>query len=109
MSLISIFQRRKILANVNGTSKSEKFPPPHQDGAVGVTTTASFASSLFESKLNRSRASVDSAPSRGKTQATVSESFWKPTKSSSTGLLMDLRRNIRINRKTKGKEVEVSV
>lgn len=45
--------------------------------------------------------------SKDESQATVSESFAKPLKSSSFGLLMDLRRNTRLHRKTKGKELEV--
>lgn len=28
-------QRRRLITHANAKSKSEKFPPPHQDGAVG--------------------------------------------------------------------------
>lgn len=32
-----MLQRRRIITHANAKSKSEKFPPPHQDGAVGFT------------------------------------------------------------------------
>lgn len=32
---LSILQKRRIVSHANAKSKSEKFPPPHQDGAVG--------------------------------------------------------------------------
>lgn len=28
-------QRRRLITHANAKSKSEKFPPPHQDGAMG--------------------------------------------------------------------------
>ena len=28
-------QRRRLITHANAKSKSEKFPPPHQDGALG--------------------------------------------------------------------------
>lgn len=28
-------QRRRLISHANAKSKSEKFPPPHQDGAIG--------------------------------------------------------------------------
>lgn len=53
---------------VNGTSKSEKFPPPHQDGGSGlkldnlhggplsfIASNASLISSDFETKIGKSR------------------------------------------------------
>jgi cyclin-dependent kinase 12/13 len=53
---------------VNGTSKSEKFPPPHQDGGFGVkldnlhgtplsfiASNASLISTDFEAKIEKSR------------------------------------------------------
>lgn len=30
-------QRRRLITHANAKSKSEKFPPPHQDGALGFT------------------------------------------------------------------------
>lgn len=34
-------QRRRLITHANAKSKSEKFPPPHQDGAVGYPLGAS--------------------------------------------------------------------
>ncbi|KAE9445753.1 hypothetical protein C3L33_22354, partial [Rhododendron williamsianum] len=34
-------QRRRLISHANAKSKSEKFPPPHQDGALGVPLGAS--------------------------------------------------------------------
>lgn len=31
----SLKQRRRLITHANAKSKSEKFPPPHQDGALG--------------------------------------------------------------------------
>lgn len=36
IALIStLHQRRRLITHANAKSKSEKFPPPHQDGALG--------------------------------------------------------------------------
>ncbi|GAA0159430.1 hypothetical protein LIER_16202 [Lithospermum erythrorhizon] len=29
-------QRRRLITHANAKSKSEKFPPPHQDGGLGI-------------------------------------------------------------------------
>lgn len=46
--------RWRVMAQTNAKSKSEKFPPPHQDGAVGPVSfgagDASFSYSIFNSK-----------------------------------------------------------
>ena len=34
-------QRRRLITHANAKSKSEKFPPPHQDGALGFPLGAS--------------------------------------------------------------------
>ncbi|XP_020253554.1 probable serine/threonine-protein kinase At1g54610 [Asparagus officinalis] len=99
-------ERQRIIANINATSKSEKFPPPHQDGAVGITT-ASFTSSFFDSKVEAGRPLATLVQNGLKPQTTVSENFSKPLKSSSVGIFMDIRRNHRIYRKKRGKELEV--
>ncbi|XAR54706.1 Cyclin-dependent kinase [Bertholletia excelsa] len=39
--LQSNFDRRRLITHANAKSKSEKFPPPHQDGALGVPLGAS--------------------------------------------------------------------
>lgn len=62
----SNLDRRRIVTKTNPKSKSEKFPPPHQDAAVGYpshnggpasfgpTDDNSFGSSIFDSKSSRS-------------------------------------------------------
>lgn len=40
--IISFFkQRRRLVSHANAKSKSEKFPPPHEDGGLGVPLGAS--------------------------------------------------------------------
>ncbi|PSS26715.1 Serine/threonine-protein kinase [Actinidia chinensis var. chinensis] len=39
--LQSNLDRRRLISHANAKSKSEKFPPPHQDGALGVPLGAS--------------------------------------------------------------------
>ncbi|GFZ11919.1 protein kinase superfamily protein [Actinidia rufa] len=72
--------RWRVLTQANGKSKSEKFPPPHQDGAVGHppdkshnaplsfgAPDTSFGSSIFESKSSSSvndTATTGGGPSR---------------------------------------------
>lgn len=34
-------QRRRLITHANAKSKSEKFPPPHQDGALGFPLDSS--------------------------------------------------------------------
>ncbi|XP_024976984.1 probable serine/threonine-protein kinase At1g54610 isoform X2 [Cynara cardunculus var. scolymus] len=58
--------RRRVVTEANAKSKSEKFPPPHQDAAVGypsnnggpvsffTTDDNSFGSSIFDSNSSRS-------------------------------------------------------
>lgn len=112
---------------VNVTSKSERFPPPHQDGAVGFplddsrngTTTsfivqdASFDSSFFGARENSVGASPGKSTARRKSaskeehQLAPSHALMRSLRPSSIGLLMDLRRNTRIHGRTKGKESEV--
>ncbi|XP_039048987.1 probable serine/threonine-protein kinase At1g54610 isoform X2 [Hibiscus syriacus] len=66
----------RVMTQTNAKSKSEKFPPPHQDGAVGHpvdasnkgpvsfgASNASFSSSIFNSKS--SRFAKSSAPASG--------------------------------------------
>lgn len=102
--------RMRLVTQANAKSKSEKFPPPHQDGAVGVhldtsnnvplsfgPTEQSFDASHFNPKLSKSVRST--APSEGpsKRKKTNKEpqlaSTWKfihAWKPSSVGLSMDL-------------------
>ncbi|XP_073317845.1 probable serine/threonine-protein kinase At1g54610 [Primulina huaijiensis] len=59
--------RLRVMSDIKGKSKSEKFPPPHQDGAVGhhlnssqigpesfTGADLSFSSSIIETKPSRS-------------------------------------------------------
>jgi serine/threonine protein kinase len=56
--------RWRVLSKANGKSKSEKFPPPHEDAAVGVlqdpshksfgVVDPSFSSSIFDTRSSRS-------------------------------------------------------
>ncbi|XP_010929623.1 probable serine/threonine-protein kinase At1g54610 [Elaeis guineensis] len=118
--------RRRMMTCVNVTSKSERFPPPHQDGAVGfplddsrngtasfVVADASFDSSFFEARENSGGALPGKSTARRKSaskeehQVAPSHALVRSLRPSSIGLLMDLRRNTRIHRRTKGKESEV--
>lgn len=73
--------RWRNVTNANGKSKSEKFPPPHQDGAVGYppheisqrghlsfgAADSSFSSSIFSSKSGSVKSSAaPGGPSRRK-------------------------------------------
>lgn len=98
------------MTQANAKSKSEKFPPPHQDGAVGhpLDTSrkgpvsfgapdVSFGSSIFNSKSSGSVKSIGAGggPSRRKTNKddnhrASSQKFIRAFKPSSIGLSMDL-------------------
>lgn len=41
MLVVFLKQRRRLITHANAKSKSEKFPPPHQDGALGFPLGAS--------------------------------------------------------------------
>ncbi|KAF5476503.1 hypothetical protein F2P56_003251 [Juglans regia] len=102
--------RWRIVTQANAKSKSEKFPPPHQDGAVGhpLDTSrkgpvsfgapdVSFGSSIFNSKPSGSVKSIGAGggPSRRKTNKddnhrASSQKFIRAFKPSSIGLSMDL-------------------
>uniref|UniRef100_A0A5B7A1K1 Protein kinase domain-containing protein n=1 Tax=Davidia involucrata TaxID=16924 RepID=A0A5B7A1K1_DAVIN len=104
--------RWRVVTQANGKSKSEKFPPPHQDGAVGFpldashngpvsfgATNTSFSSSIFDPKSSRSVkiAAAKAGPSRRRKtkreepQMAPSRSFIRAFIPSSIGLSMDLR------------------
>ena len=94
----------------NAKSKSEKFPPPHQDGAVGFpqdaaqkgpvsfgATDTSFGSGVFDSKPSGHVGSHAAAgPHRGRktrkedSQTASSWKFMSTFKPSTIGLSMDL-------------------
>lgn len=97
------------MTQANAKSKSEKFPPPHQDGAVGVpgdtsndgplsfgAADRSFDTSNFKPTLSKSRTVTPSeGPSRKKRTNKEPElaSAWKffhAWKPSTIGVSMDL-------------------
>ncbi|XWS51473.1 hypothetical protein CRYUN_Cryun12cG0179300 [Craigia yunnanensis] len=100
----------RVMTQTNAKSKSEKFPPPHQDGAVGHPvdashkgpisfgrTDTSFSSSIFNSKSSgsaKSSGSTDGPSRRRKTnkdlQRAPSRKFVHGFKPSSRGLSMDM-------------------
>ncbi|XP_039032129.1 probable serine/threonine-protein kinase At1g54610 [Hibiscus syriacus] len=97
--------RMMTQTNANAKSKSEKFPPPHQDGGVGhpldashkgppsfAATGTSFSSSIFVSKLSES-GPAGHASRRRKTnkdpRRAPSRKFIRGFKPSSIGLSMD--------------------
>ncbi|KAG2399349.1 serine/threonine-protein kinase [Vigna angularis] len=101
--------RWRVVTHANAKSKSEKFPPPHQDGAVGYLQDASnkgpvslgpdtsFSSGIFNSKPSgpvRSHAGAGHHRGRkAKKEESQMASSWKfirPFKPSTVGLSMDL-------------------
>lgn len=100
--------RWRIVTQANAKSKSEKFPPPHQDGAVGYpldtsrkapvsfgAPDTSFSSSMFNSKSSVKSIGATGGPSRRKTNKedlhpASSRKFIRAFKPSSIGLSMDL-------------------
>lgn len=124
--------RRRLITQGNAKSKSEKFPPPHQDGAVGFQldtsqngpisfgpSESSFASSIFDMKKKDPAVPLSGplwnpsaavGPSRrkktGKEEANMgpSRNFIRTFKPSSIGISMDLRKGMS-SKRAKGKEV----
>ncbi|PON95699.1 Serine/threonine protein kinase [Trema orientale] len=101
--------RWRVVTQTNTKSKSEKFPPPHQDGAVGYpqetshkgplsfgTADASFGSAVFNSRSSGSVKSMGAAaPSRRKTnredpRMAPSRKFIRGFKPSSVGISTNL-------------------
>jgi len=103
-------QRWRVVTHANAKSKSEKFPPPHQDGAVGYPQDASnkgpvsfgapdtsFSSGIFNSKPSGAvRSHGGAGHHRGRkakkeeSQVASSWKFMRPFKPSTVGLSMDL-------------------
>ncbi|XP_022736324.1 probable serine/threonine-protein kinase At1g54610 isoform X1 [Durio zibethinus] len=99
----------RVMTQTNAKSKSEKFPPPHQDGAVGHPvdashkgpvsfggTDTSFSSSVFPKSSGSAKSSGPTGgPSRRRKtskdpQRAPSRKFIPGFKPSSLGLSMDL-------------------
>lgn len=102
--LQSNLDRWRVVTQANAKSKSEKFPPPHQDGAVGPVSfgandDTSFSSSIFNSKSSRSikETSTAGGPSRRRkskkehSQVAPSSRFIRAFIPSTISLSMDLR------------------
>ncbi|KAL2347089.1 hypothetical protein Fmac_001089 [Flemingia macrophylla] len=100
--------RWRVVTHANAKSKSEKFPPPHQDGAVGYPHDASnkgpvsfgapdtsYSSGIFNSKPSaavRSNAGLHRGRKTKKEESQMASSwkFMRPFKPSTVGLSMDL-------------------
>ncbi|KAM2977985.1 hypothetical protein FF2_014866 [Malus domestica] len=103
--------RWRVMTQANAKSKSEKFPPPHQDGAVGypqeashkgplafLTTDASFGSMILNTKSSSSVKSMGAGGGPSRRKKTNREDplmapprkFIQAFKPSSIGLSMNL-------------------
>ncbi|XP_058786385.1 probable serine/threonine-protein kinase At1g54610 [Vicia villosa] len=102
--------RWRVVTHANGKSKSEKFPPPHQDGAVGYPQDSSskgpvsfgapdtsFSSGIFNMKPSGSSRNHEGTGLHKGTKTKKEESqmgsswkFMRPFKPSTIGLSMDL-------------------
>ncbi|KAK7399266.1 hypothetical protein VNO78_10446 [Psophocarpus tetragonolobus] len=102
--------RWRVVTHANAKSKSEKFPPPHQDGAVGYpldasnkgavsfgATETSSASTIFDSKSSGSVISNDAArdkrrkkTNKADSQMAASWKFMRSFKLSTIGHSFDL-------------------
>lgn len=96
--------RLRIMSDTKAKSKSEKFPPPHQDGAVGhpsqngtlsfAAADASFSSSIFDPKSLKSLGKHTSKKRRDNNEepnSAPSRSFINAFYPSSVGRSMDFR------------------
>lgn len=88
--VVYVVQRLRVMSDGKGKSKSEKFPPPHQDGAVGhplSSAEASFASSIFDPKSASRRKNGNDEPHSAPSRRFIS-TYFNP---SSVARSMDLR------------------
>ncbi|TKY60548.1 serine/threonine-protein kinase [Spatholobus suberectus] len=109
MCFLTDLQRWRVVTHANAKSKSEKFPPPHQDGAVGyplaasnkgavsfgATETSSSASTIFDSKPSgsvTSHAARDKGRKTNKADSQMASSwkFMRALKLSTIGHSFDL-------------------
>ncbi|KAK1282869.1 putative serine/threonine-protein kinase [Acorus calamus] len=118
--------RRRLVVQ-RSTSKSEKFPPPHQDGLVGkpsershndplsfIAADASFDSSIFDQKkgssflfsssLGKLSKKTRNKDSRAAAPPWAIDRILKP---SSLGPAIDRRSNGNVVKRVRGKELEV--
>ncbi|PPD75408.1 hypothetical protein GOBAR_DD27678 [Gossypium barbadense] len=105
-SLFAGFQKRRVMTQTNGKSRSEKFPPPHQDGAVGhsldadaslkgsITSFGANNTPFSSSVLNTSSGFATGPPTQRKTnkdpRRATSREFVHSYKPTSIGLSLDL-------------------
>ncbi|MBA0857607.1 hypothetical protein Goshw_014575 [Gossypium schwendimanii] len=105
-SLFAGFQKRRVMAQTNGKSRSEKFPPPHQDGAAGhsldadaslkgsITSFGANNTRFSSSVLNTSSGFATGPPIQRKTnkdpRRATSRGFVHSYKPTSIGLSLDL-------------------
>ncbi|XP_071693437.1 probable serine/threonine-protein kinase At1g54610 [Rutidosis leptorrhynchoides] len=88
--------RRRVVSNqANAKSKSEKFPPPHQDAAVGPVSFStiddnSFRSSIFDSRSVKQSGTISGSSRHNKTKKEPSRKFIRTLLPSSISLSMDL-------------------
>ncbi|XP_077227089.1 putative serine/threonine-protein kinase At1g54610 [Tasmannia lanceolata] len=128
--------RRRLITHANAKSKSEKFPPPHQDGAVGfqldtshngpssfIAPDNSFASSVFDLPKSggisvsgpMGNPTATGGPSRrrktGKEEYQMgsARTFMGTLRPFSSGLLLDHRKDMRNGKRGKGKEIASEV
>ncbi|WOL12617.1 putative serine/threonine-protein kinase [Canna indica] len=116
-------ERMRLMTRINVTSKSEKFPPPHQDGAVGIPLNdsykgpmsfvpldSSFSSSIFEPREDSHDAlaglpnSMEYASKGNAKRRTSKES--QMAASNAFRRLMELKRSNKVHRSS-GQELEV--
>ncbi|KAL0441878.1 UNVERIFIED_CONTAM: putative serine/threonine-protein kinase [Sesamum radiatum] len=104
--------RLRIMSDVKAKSKSEKFPPPHRDGAVGrppdasqngpisfAAAGSSFTSSTFDPKSSRSLRNNGTSKSAASRRKNIKEEpHWAPSRQfikafypSTIGWSMDFR------------------
>ncbi|KAK4395560.1 putative serine/threonine-protein kinase [Sesamum angolense] len=86
--------RLRIMSDVKAKSKSEKFPPPHRDGAVGrppdasqngpisfAAAGSSFTSSIFDPKSSRSLRNNGTSKSAASRRKNIKEEpHWAPSR-----------------------------
>ncbi|MBA0768630.1 hypothetical protein Gotri_017420 [Gossypium trilobum] len=98
--------KRRVMTQTNGKSRSEKFPPPHQDGAVGhsldadaslkgsITSFGANNTPFSSSVLNTSSGFATGPPIQRKTnkdpRRATSRGFVHSYKPTSIGLSLDL-------------------
>ncbi|KAK8338877.1 hypothetical protein V6Z12_A09G281400 [Gossypium hirsutum] len=89
------FDKRRVMTQTNGKSRSEKFPPPHQDGAVGhsLDADASLKGSITSFGANKtpfSSSVLNTTKTNKDPRRATSRGFVHSYKPTSIGLSLDL-------------------